>query len=122
VHALSARKYFRAWMAGNPRDRTSGVQVRIALRLRRPEGRLESTGHRDANERDVTPVRITHTIHGRSYVIEVRPVTRERWRAQVSRTPGGMTSLMPFYGATPEAAAAELARWLARAGRPAKAG
>ena len=50
-------------------------------------------------------VRITHTIHGRSYVIEVRAVAQDRWRAQVARTPTGMTSLMPFYGTTPDEAA-----------------
>jgi hypothetical protein len=64
---------------------------------------------------------LLRTIHGRSYVIEVRPVSRERWRAQVARTPGGLTSLMPFYGETPEAAATELATWLAKAGRPRRA-
>jgi len=67
---------------------------------------------------DVTPLRITHTIHGRSYVIEVRPVARDRWRAQVARKPGTMTSLMPFYGTTPDDAALQLAGWLERAGLP----
>lgn len=64
----------------------------------------------------LSPVRITQTIHGRSYVIEVRPVARDRWRAQVARTPGGMTSLMPFYGTTPDDAAGRLTGWLTRAG------
>ena len=64
----------------------------------------------------VVPVRITQTIHGRSYVIEVRPVAEDRWRAQVARTPGGMTSLMPFYGTTPDDAARQLTGWLTRAG------
>jgi len=64
----------------------------------------------------VTPIRITQTIHGRSYVIEVRAVAQDRWRAQVARTPGGMTSLMPFYGTTPDEAAQHLAGWLTRAG------
>jgi hypothetical protein len=67
------------------------------------------------------PVCITHTIHGRSYVIEVRPVAQDRWRAQIARAPGGMTSLMPFYGTTPAEAALQLAGWLERAGRPKKA-
>jgi hypothetical protein len=66
-------------------------------------------------------VRITHEIHGRSYVIEVRPVAADRWRAQIARAPGGMTSLMPFYGPTPDAAATQLAGWLSRAGGPKKA-
>jgi hypothetical protein len=69
----------------------------------------------------VNTVRITHEIHGRSYVIEVRPVAADRWRAQIARAPGGMTSLMPFYGPTPDAAATQLAGWLSRAGGPKKA-
>ena len=64
------------------------------------------------------PVRITQTINGRTYVIEVRPVARDRWRAQVVRRPCGMTSLMPFYGTTPNDAAELLAGWLARASEP----
>ena len=63
-------------------------------------------------------VRFNEHINGRSYVIEVKPVGRDRWRAQIARTPGGMTALMPFYGETPDAAAQQLARWLARAAGP----
>jgi hypothetical protein len=69
----------------------------------------------------VKTVRITHTIHGRSYVIEVRAVSGDRWRAQIARAPGGTTSLMPFYGPTPDEAAQHLAGWLDRAGGPRKA-
>lgn len=60
-------------------------------------------------------------IHGRSYVIEVRAVAGDRWRAQLRRVPGGMTSLMPFYGRTPDEAAERLAGWLDRAGGARKA-
>jgi hypothetical protein len=66
-------------------------------------------------------IRITKTIGDRSYVIEVRPVAADRWRAQVARRPGGMTSLMPFYGQTPDEAAQHLAGWLMRASAPRKA-
>ena len=52
-------------------------------------------------------------IAGRTYHIEVRFVSDTRWRAQIARLPGMPTSLMPFYGATPEQAAHELSRWLA---------
>ena len=69
----------------------------------------------------MTTVRITQTIRGRSYVIEVKAVSADRWRAQIARTPTGMTSLMPFYGATPDEAAAQLTGWLTRAGGPQKA-
>ena len=67
------------------------------------------------------PYRITHTINGRPCVIEVRPVGQDRWRAQVIRRPGGLTSLMPFYGDTPNEAAELLAGWLTRASTPRKA-
>lgn len=62
----------------------------------------------------VTAVRITETINGRPYVIEVTPVSRDRWRAQLARR-GATTALMPFYGATPDEAASQLTRWLVRA-------
>ncbi len=52
-------------------------------------------------------------IAGRTYLIEVRPVSQERWRAQIARLPGMPTSMMPFYGTTPEEAAGQLSRWLA---------
>ena len=51
-------------------------------------------------------------IAGRTYLIEVRPITESRWRAQIARLPGMPTALMPFYGPTPEEAARELSRWL----------
>jgi hypothetical protein len=64
----------------------------------------------------VTHIRIHETIHGRAYVIEVVPVSRDRWRAQIARR-GATTALMPFYGATPDEAARQLSLWLTRAGR-----
>lgn len=57
--------------------------------------------------------RYEEQIAGRTYYIEVRPVAKSRWRAQIARLPGMPTSLMPFYGPTPEEAANELSRWLA---------
>ncbi|MEZ5287779.1 MAG: hypothetical protein R2712_23855 [Vicinamibacterales bacterium] len=42
----------------------------------------------------------------------MQPVSATRWRAQILRRPGMPTSLMPFYGATPEDAARELTNWL----------
>lgn len=61
----------------------------------------------------MTTYRFEHSIGGRTYVIEVQDVSTSRWRAQIARLPGMPTSLMPFYGATPEAAAAALTGWLA---------
>jgi hypothetical protein len=57
--------------------------------------------------------RYEERIAGRTYLIEVRPVSQTRWRAQIARLPGLPSSMMPFYGATPEQAAGEMSRWLA---------
>jgi hypothetical protein len=63
----------------------------------------------------VNVVLFNEVINGRPYVIEVSSVDRDRWRAQIAHNPGGTTALMPFYGATPNAAADLLAQWLTRA-------
>lgn len=60
-------------------------------------------------------VRFQEIINGRPFVIEVLPVGRDRWRAQIARTPGSTTALMPFYGTTPDEAARSLSGWLSRA-------
>lgn len=63
--------------------------------------------------------RFEETINGREYLIEVSSVGRNQWRAQIRRRPGGSGALMPFYGTTPDEAAALLTRWLSIAnGRP----
>jgi hypothetical protein len=59
----------------------------------------------------VTVHRFEHEIAGRPYQIEVTLVGN-RWRAQLRRLAGMPTALMPFYGATPEEAAALLMQWL----------
>lgn len=60
----------------------------------------------------MTVHRYEETIAGRTYQIEVSPVAASRWRAQIARRPGMPTSLMPFYGQTPDEAARELSKWL----------
>lgn len=67
-------------------------------------------------------VRFNEHINGRPYVIEVSPVGRDRWRAQLARPPRSTTALMPFYGKTPDEAARRLAVWLAHAVRVATDG
>jgi len=60
-------------------------------------------------------------IAGRTYKIEVSEVSATRWRAQIARRPGMPTSLMPFYGQTPDEAARELSKWLSLVAAPVKA-
>jgi len=60
-------------------------------------------------------------IAGRTYQVEVSAVTETRWRAQIARRPGMPTSLMPFYGQTPDEAARELSKWLSLVAAPATA-
>jgi hypothetical protein len=66
--------------------------------------------------------RFEQSLGGRSYLIEVAPVGRDRWRAHIARNPGVPTALMPFYGSTPQEAARHLSDWIARvhqrAGKP----
>lgn len=64
--------------------------------------------------------RFLETIGGRAYHIEVTPVSN-RWRAQLCRTPGLPTAMMPFYGTTPDEAARLLTKWLTLAHRPQQA-
>lgn len=64
--------------------------------------------------------RFDQRINGRDYLIEVSNVGRDKWRAQIKRTPGGSGAMMPFYGRTPDEAAGQLSRWLiiANGGNP----
>jgi len=60
-------------------------------------------------------VRFQEIINGRTYLIEVLAVERDRWRAQVVRRPDRATAVMPFYGTTADEAAKSLGAWLQRA-------
>ena len=59
--------------------------------------------------------RFHESIAGRPYLIEVKAVGADRWRAYIVRVPGVPTALMPFYGRTPDEAAKLLSEWLTRA-------
>ncbi len=69
-----------------------------------------------ADKHYVNVHRFEETIGGRSYQIEVTPVSN-RWRAQLRRLPGMPTAMMPFYGPTPDEAARQLTQWLTLAHR-----
>ena len=58
-------------------------------------------------------LRYEEQIAGRTYFIEVSSISASRWRAQIARRPGMPSSLMPFYGQTPDEAAELLFKWLA---------
>ena len=70
---------------------------------------------------NVTVHRYEEQIAGRTYHIEVSPVSASRWRAQIVRRPGMPTSMMPFYGQTPDEAARQLSKWLSIVAAPATA-
>ena len=69
----------------------------------------------------MTVHRFEEHIAGRTYHIEVSPVSASRWRAQIARRPGMPTAMMPFYGQTPDEAARELSKWLSMVTAPAPA-
>lgn len=87
--------------------------LRAALRLIARHGRVESllAPQLHRTHTYVKVHRFEETIGGRSYQIEVTAVS-DRWRAQLRRTAGMPTAMMPFYGPTPEAASSLLTQWL----------
>src|SRR5688500_15189149 len=108
-------KRFRTFSRLIRRSRCVNGRFRAALRLFPPRISLRSG----------LPIVAVHTyeqeIAGRLYLIEVSPVAASRWRAQIARRPGMPTSLMPFYGNTPDEAAQELSKWLSLVSAPATA-
>jgi hypothetical protein len=78
--------------------------------------RIVAPGKRQyASSTVVAMHRFEEFIGGRSYLIEVKAVDPDRWRAYIVRIPGVPTALMPFYGRTPAEAAKLLSDWLTRA-------
>ena len=95
------------------------TRFRTAFRLFAARDRVQfdplrqSTHHTDNVPLDVH--RFEESIAGRLYLIEVKNVEIDRWRAYIVRLPGVPTALMPFYGRTPVEAAHLLCEWLTRA-------
>ena len=102
-----------------------GRSLRDPLRLIAARGHIQSSplstaSHFSRTTKHVNVHRFQATIGGRLYQIEVTPVGN-RWRAQLQRTHGMPTAMMPFYRPTHDAAAQELTHWLEIANRRAQA-
>ena len=105
------KKLFRR-SPGNRTDDHLLSELRDSLRLIAKRECVEWPPlHFPRHQTHVTVHRFHETIGGRAYHIEVTPVSN-RWRAQLCRTPGLPTAMMPFYGSTPDEAARHLAKWL----------
>ena len=88
-----------------------GRALRVSLRLIAAVRRIRSSPLLPPSDANVIVHHFEEIIGGRAYQIEVTPVSN-RWRAQLCRTPGLPTAMMPFYGSTPDEAARQLAKWL----------
>lgn len=99
------------------------MRFRGVLRLIAPRGSIQFhallTTHFIARTVIADVHRFQESIAGQAYLIEVRAVDADRWRAYIVRMPGVPTALMPFYGRTPDEAARLLSDWLTRAHRQA---
>ena len=95
------------------------TRFRVALRLIAAGGRVklrpQLPTETDRARVNTAVHRFEESIAGREYLIEVRAVAHDRWRAYIVRLPGMPTALMPFYGRTPAEAALDLSAWLTRA-------
>ncbi len=119
VDGLTSHFFF----APSPEARSANVAVWIRLRhpLRlfastaRVESWLPNNSIRRSTVNTAAILRFQESIAGHPYLIEVSAVTADRWRACIVRIPGVPTALMPFYGPTPDEAAASLRQWLTRA-------
>jgi hypothetical protein len=124
VHLLwsnRARKFFCGDRIPKSARAALCTPFRASLRLIAGNARVKCVrlpGH-NASCRTVTNAvhRFAQSIAGRDYLIEVKAVSEDRWRAYIVRRPGLPNALMPFYGPTPAEAAKLLGDWLTRAHR-----
>ena len=118
MDGLSEKLFSRADLA---RSRSGpNVHAFSSLASLDPAGRGRRIPHASQQSFDARDVatavhRYQELIAGHPYLIEVSSVSSDRWRAYIVRIPGLPTALMPFYGATPDAAAGLLRDWLTRA-------
>jgi hypothetical protein len=111
------KNLFSSGFRANHREWTKARRLRTFLRLFPGSRCVESVLLLEPIPTYIKVVRhrLEKTIAGRSFVIEVTWVAEKRWRAHIVRIPGVPTAMMPFYGETPDEAAAHLSKWLDRA-------
>jgi hypothetical protein len=119
-YLLSERQpnFFSAGLRMNRREARKGRRLRTSFRLFRAPQYVESRlllVHSFLTDSLDVRHSFERIIAGRSFVIEVTCVAEKRWRAHILRIPGVPTAMMPFYGETPDEAAAHLSDWLNRA-------
>src|SRR5262245_33229432 len=123
VDGLSSKNIFTSIFSGH-RDGRARVRE-FSRRASLASRRRVRTIHGAPINNQSSQIRLGHVntavhhfeevIAGRPYSIEVIAVAKDRWRAYVVRIPGVPNAMMPFYGTTPDKAAAELRQWLTRA-------
>ena len=117
VDNLPTQIIFGARSSTQTSDPACGRRLRDPFRLIACVRSVRSTAVPTSDHSNIVTVhRFEETIGGRSYHIEVTPVSN-RWRAQLRRMPGMPTAMMPFYGTTPDEAARLLTQWLTLAHR-----
>src|SRR5436190_18648748 len=120
--ACRQKKIPRAAPLKLPHRRAVGA-LSVAASLERNRGAHTIHGAPDNNPTDEMAAatastlvqRFEELIAGHPYLIEVVPVSEDRWRAYIVRIPGVPNAMMPFYGQTADEAAALLRQWLTRA-------
>lgn len=122
VDGLSSEIFFRPSSLDGEIDGFVCASFRTALRLFPGVRCVQFTGSNNNQSLQIRRGHVNTAVHhfeeliaGRPYLIEVVAVAKDRWRAYVVRIPGVPNAMMPFYGTTPDQAAAELRRWLTRA-------
>jgi hypothetical protein len=118
VHEPTRKFFFGQLCETRSPARKMWTRLRTALRLTHFAARVEFNASQPSVSIHIVTAavhRYQETIGGRSYLIEVKAVSPDRWRAYIVRIPNVPTALMPFYGATPAEAAHQLSVWLTRA-------
>ena len=117
LRSCDCKFFFKKLLRRSAGTRHVDASSRCAsLDLARVARKIAPSSSPSLTYRTVTAHRFEETIGGRPYLIEVTPVSN-RWRAQLLRSHGVPTAMMPFYGQTPDEAARQLTKWLTLAHR-----